>query len=77
MILRAMALNPLLHPLDRHLEGLSLRAMKEETSVLAYADCVTIILWDKTDILKVTEIIKLYKSTTSALIKVNKTSALP
>jgi hypothetical protein len=90
-----MALNPLLHPLDRHLEGLSLRDMKQETSVVAYADCVIIILPDKRDILKVTEIIMLYKvteiimlykvteiimlykSATSALIKVNRTTALP
>jgi hypothetical protein len=50
--------------------------MKQETSVVAHADCVTIILSDKTDILKVTENIKLYKSATSALIKVNKTTAL-
>jgi len=77
MILHTMALNPLLHPLDRYLEGLSLRDMKQETSVVAYVDCVTIILSDKRDILKVMEIIMLYKSATSALIKVNKTTALP
>ena len=58
-ILYTLALNPLLHLLDRHLEGLSLGAIKQDTSLVAYVDCVTIIS-DKPDTLKVTEIINMY-----------------
>jgi hypothetical protein len=50
MILYTLALNNLLHPPDGHLEDLSLGAMKQETSMLAYADCVNSILSDETDI---------------------------
>jgi len=55
MILYAMCLNPLLCTLDNSLRGLRMGRYRAKTSVVAYADDVTIFVTIRTDIPKLQE----------------------
>jgi hypothetical protein len=55
MLLYAICLNPFLNTLDRHLSGLGIGRGSARTSVIAYADDVTILVTSPSDIQKIQE----------------------
>jgi hypothetical protein len=50
MLLFIVALNPLFYPIDRCLKGIQINHRQRTTAVIAYADEVTILLTDPSDI---------------------------
>jgi hypothetical protein len=76
MILFILALNSLLVRLDRNLLGVRINQTQQKTSVIAYADDVTIILTDHSDIRNVELILTQCMKTSGARISVNKSVAI-
>ena len=66
MVLYAFCLNPLLCTLDKHLTGLSMGRRHVRTSVIAYADDVTILVTSPSDIPKIQDALRCYEEATGA-----------
>jgi hypothetical protein len=63
MLLYVICLNPLLSTLNRHLYGLRIGRERDRTSVIAYADDLTILITLSTDIQKIQENLHCYEAT--------------
>jgi len=63
-----MCLNPLIQFLEKNLSGVKIGRQKAPTSVIAYADGVTIFLTSVADIQKMKETFLAYEATTGARI---------
>jgi len=68
MLLLVMCLNPLIQFLEKNLSGVKIGRQKAPTSVIAYADGVTIFLTSVADIQKMKETFLAYEATTGARI---------
>ena len=76
MLLYAICLNPLLSTLDRHLSGLGIWRGRARTSVIAYADDVTILVTSPSDIQKIQDAIQCYEERTGAKLNTGKSRAV-
>jgi hypothetical protein len=76
MLLYAISLNPLLSTLDRHFSGLRIGRGRDRTSIIAYADDVTILVTSPSDIQKIQEILHCYGETTGAKVNFGKSRAV-
>jgi len=72
----AVCLNPLLCMLDRHLAGLGMERRRVMTSVIAYADDVTILVTSPSDIQKIQDARHSYEEATGAKVNTGKSRAL-
>jgi len=76
MILYAMCLNPLLCTLENSLRGLRMGRHRARTSVVAYADDVTIFVTTPADITKLQEAIQCFEATSGARVNIQKSRAI-
>ena len=76
MFLYAMCLNPLLCTLDNSLRGLRMGRYRAKTSVVAYADDVTIFVTIRTDIPKLQEGIHWFQAASGARVSIQKSRAI-
>jgi hypothetical protein len=76
-ILYVLALNPFLHLINKHLKGLEIGPNKRKVTCVAYADDVTVILTNPTDVRKLQRILQLYEQATGATLNWDKTSGVP
>jgi hypothetical protein len=76
MQLYAICRNPLLHMIDRNLKGIRLDPKKPKTSIVAYADDVTILITDPSEVPLVQDALKCYQEASGALINFAKSTAL-
>jgi len=76
MILFAMCLNPLLHTLGYSLHGLWIGRHRTRTSVVAYADDVTIFITEPSDIPQLQEAICCYEVALGARVNFRKSRAI-
>ena len=76
MILYAMCLNPLLCTLENSLRGLRMGRYRAKTSVVAYADDVTIFVTTPTDIPKLQEVIHCFEAASGARVNIQKSRAI-
>jgi len=76
MVLYAFCLNPLLCTLDKHLTGLSMGRRHVRTSVIAYADDVTILVTSPSDIPKIQDALRCYEEATGARVNTGKSRAI-
>jgi hypothetical protein len=76
MILYAICINPLLHALDTRLTGLRIGRRQARTSVIAYADVVTILLTNPPDIPRLQEVLQSYEGATGAKANIRKSRAV-
>jgi hypothetical protein len=75
-ILYALTLNPFLHLINKHLKGLEIGPDKRKVTCVAYADDVTVILTDPTDVRKLQHILHVYEQATGATLNWDKTSGV-
>jgi hypothetical protein len=76
MLLYALCINPLLQHLNDILPGVRMLASGSRTSVVAYADDVTIFLTDPRDIARVETALKTYTAASGAVIILRKSKAM-
>jgi hypothetical protein len=76
MILFAMCLNPLLCTLENSLHGIRIGRHRVTTSVLAYADDVTIFVTEPPDIPNLQEAIHCYEAPSGARVNFQKSRAI-
>jgi len=76
MLLYAICLNPLLSTLDKHPTGLRIGRDGARTSVIAYADDVTIFVTSPSDITKIQDTLYCYEGTTGAKVNIRKSRAV-
>jgi len=77
MLLYAICLNPLLCTLDKQLTGLDIGRRRARTSVIAYADDVTILVTSPSDIQKIQDALHTYEEATGAKVNIRKSRAVP
>ena len=75
MQLFALCLNPLLYMLDERLTGIQIRCHSKKTTVVAYADDVTIFVTSPADIQPIQEAIRCYQSASGARLNIEKSKA--
>jgi exonuclease III len=76
MLLFALCINPLLCYLDDHLTGIRVQRSQRKTTVVAYADDVTILVASQADVATIREAINCYEKATGATLNVKKSNAL-
>ena len=76
MIFFVLCLNPLLYYLDERLQGLRAHGTQRKTTVIAYADDVSILVTSQEDVRTVRDAIAYYEKATGANLNVAKSSAL-
>jgi hypothetical protein len=76
MQLFALCLNPLIQTLERELKGIHIGRRHAKTTVIAYADDVTIFLNSPADVRKLQETLLIYESATAAKVNMRKSRAL-
>jgi len=76
MLLFVVCLNPLIQSLEKNLSGVKIGRQKAPTSVVAYADDVTIFLTSVADIQNMKETLLAYEATTGARINIQKSGVL-
>jgi hypothetical protein len=76
MALFALCLDPLLHSIEQKLPGFRIGRLQTRTTVLAYADDVTIFLTSPEDVTVLPTILDAYTAATGARINVNKSKAM-
>jgi len=76
MILFVLCLNPLLCYLDEHLPGICLHRSQRKTTVIAYADDVSILVTSQEDVRIIRDAIACYEKATGATLNVAKSNAL-
>jgi len=76
MILFVLCLNNLLYYLDERLQGLRTYGTQLKTTVIAYADDVSISVTSQEDVRTVRDAIACYEKPTGATLNVAKSSAL-
>ena len=77
MLLYAICLNPVLCTLDKQLTGLDIGRRRPSTSVIAYADDVTILVTSPSDVQKIQDALHTYEDATGAKMNIRKSRALP
>jgi hypothetical protein len=76
MIFFVLSRNPLLYYLDERLQGLRAHGTQRKTTVIAYADDVTILMTSQEDVRTVRDAIACYEKATGATLNMEKCSAL-
>ena len=76
MTLFALCLNPLLYYLDKRLNGISARGRQRKTTVIAYAEDVSILMTSKDEVEIIREAIKCYQKAKGAKLNIEKSSVL-
>jgi hypothetical protein len=76
MQLFALCLNPLLCELDARLPGIKIGRNSKKTTVIAYADDVTILVTSLTDIHLIREAIRNYQAASGATLNISKSKAM-
>ena len=77
MLLYAICLYPLLCTLDKQLTGLGRGRRRARTSVIVYADDVTILVTSPSDIQKIQDALHTYEEATGAKVNIRKSRAVP
>ena len=76
MQLFAPCLNPLIQTLERELKGIQIGQGHAKTTVIAYADDVTIFLTSPADVRNLQEILLIYEAATGAKVNMRKSRTL-
>ena len=76
MLLYAICLNPLLCTLDKQLTGLGIGRRGDRTSIIAYANDVTILITSPSDIQKIQDALQTYEEATGAKVNIRKSRAV-
>ena len=76
MILFVLCFNPILCYLDERLQGLRAHRTQRKTTVIAYADDVSILMTSQEDVRTVRDAIACYEKATGATLNIEKSSAL-
>jgi hypothetical protein len=76
MTLFALCLNPLLYHLEKRLYGISASGRQKKTTVIAYADDVSIPITSKVEVKIIREAIKCYEEATGAKLNIEKSRVL-
>ena len=77
MILFVLCLNPLLYYLDERLQGLRAHRTQPKTTVIVYANDVSILMTSQEDVRTVRDPIACYEKVTGATLNIEKSGALP
>jgi hypothetical protein len=73
----AVVFNTLLCTLDKQLTGLGIERRRARTSVIAYADDVTILVTSPSDIQKIQDALHIYEEATGAKVNIRKSRTVP
>ena len=76
MILFVLCLNPLLCHLDERLQGLCVHGSQRKTTVIAYADDVSILVTSQEDVRIIRDAIDCYEKATGTILNVAKSNAM-
>jgi hypothetical protein len=76
MSLFALCINPLLHTLERKLRGIRIGRRGKSTTVIAYADDVTVIVTKPEDTAIIQETLKTYEAASGATVNMQKSRAI-
>jgi hypothetical protein len=74
-VLFELCINPLIHSLEKNLQGMRLNKGQRKVAVMSYTD-ITILLTTKEDVEVLKEIIQCYERATGALLNLRKSQAL-
>ena len=76
MALFALCINPLLHYLDTHIEGIQCGRTANRVAVVAYADDVTIFVTQRDDFIIIQDALQRYEQATGARLNIQKSKVL-
>jgi hypothetical protein len=76
MALFALCINPLLHYLDTHLEGIRFGRTANRVAVVVYADDVTIFVTQRDELKIIQDALQCYEQATGARLNIQKSKAL-
>ena len=75
-LLFALCLNPLLRTIEENFTGIQIGRRRSKTTVIAYADDVTIFVTSQADITKIQEALLCYEAASGARVNIEKSRAI-
>ena len=76
MTLFALCVNPLLHHLDQQLQGIRARGRQNKTTVVAYANDVSVLIISEDDVKIIDDALRRYEKSTGAKLNIDKSGGL-
>ena len=76
MTLFALYIKPILHHLDQRLQGISARGRQNKTTVVAYADDVSVLITSEDEVKIIRDALRCYAKATGAKLNIEKSGVL-